>query len=84
MRSCDRNTVGKKMELYFEALKPHAIKDHLRNQLIKFHGIGDLTEDILEQAHQDGIFEDRLTCITEGKAVVEVIHNIENISRNYR
>jgi hypothetical protein len=72
------------MELYFEALKPHAIKDHLCYQLIKFHGIGDLTEDILEQAHQDGTFEDRLTSTTEGKAVVEVIHSIENISRNYR
>ncbi len=64
------------MGLNFEALKPLAIKDHLCDQLIKFHVIGDLTEYFLEQAYQDGICEDRLSWTNKDKAIVEIIHSI--------
>jgi hypothetical protein len=43
------------LELSVEAPKPHAIEDHLCDQMLKFNGIGDLGEDWVEQAHQDGI-----------------------------
>jgi hypothetical protein len=35
--------------------KAHAIKDHLCGQLLQLKGIGDLSEDFVEQSHQDGI-----------------------------
>jgi hypothetical protein len=35
--------------------KPHAIEDHLCDQIQIFSGIGDLTEDFIEQSHQTGI-----------------------------
>ncbi len=56
--------IGRSLNLQsfsIEALKPHAIEDieiHLCDQLIKFHGMGDLTEDSVEQAQQEGIHED--------------------------
>jgi hypothetical protein len=41
------------------APKPHAIEDHLIDQIRQFEGIGEFTEDFVEQAHQDGIRDGR-------------------------
>jgi hypothetical protein len=43
------------LDLSMEAPKPHAIEDHLCDQILRLNGIGDLGEDIMEKAHQDGI-----------------------------
>jgi hypothetical protein len=48
------------MKLYRElglsvSPKPHAIEDHLCEQISRLKGIGDLGEDFVEQSHQDGI-----------------------------
>jgi hypothetical protein len=42
----------REMELSTEAPKPHAIEDHLVDQVVQFHGIKDLGEDFVEQSHQ--------------------------------
>ena len=41
--------------------KCHALEDHLCDQMQCFGGIGDLGEDFIEQAHQDGIKDSRRT-----------------------
>lgn len=64
----------RELELSMEAPKPHAVEDHLCDQLIMFHGIGDLTEDFVEQAHQDGIREDRRTRTMKDRSAVASIH----------
>ncbi len=55
-----RPFVATAMKLYRElglsvSLKPHAIEDHLCEQLLRLGGIGDLGEDFVEQSHQDGM-----------------------------
>jgi len=45
----------REMELSTEAPKPHAIEDHVVDQVIQFYGIGDLEEDFVEQLHQTWI-----------------------------
>ena len=42
----------REMEVSTEAPKPHAIEDHLVDQVVQFHGIKDLGEDFVEQSHQ--------------------------------
>jgi hypothetical protein len=37
--------------------KPHAIEDHLAEQIARFGGIGDFCEDFIEKSHQDGIID---------------------------
>jgi hypothetical protein len=37
--------------------KPHAIEDHLVDQIRRFTGIGDFCEDFVEKSHQDGIID---------------------------
>jgi hypothetical protein len=44
------------------APKLHAIEDHLIDQIRQFKGIGELTENFVEQAHQDGIHDGRRIC----------------------
>jgi hypothetical protein len=39
------------------APKPHAMEDHLVEQIRQFKGIGDLCEDFVEKSHQDGIID---------------------------
>jgi hypothetical protein len=41
------------------APKPHAIEDHLIDQIRQFEGIGEFTEDFNEQVHRDGICDER-------------------------
>ncbi len=41
------------------APKPHAIEDHLIDQIRQYEGIGEFTEDFVEQVHQDGIHDGR-------------------------
>jgi hypothetical protein len=41
--------------------KCHAFEDHLCDQMLCFGGIGDLGEDFIEQAHQDGIKDSKRT-----------------------
>jgi len=43
------------LELSMEVPKPHKIEDHWCDQMLWLNGIGDLGEDFMEQAHQDGI-----------------------------
>jgi hypothetical protein len=45
----------REMELSTEAPKPHAIENHLVDQVVQFNGIGDLGEDFVEQSHQTWI-----------------------------
>ena len=49
----------REMELSTEALKLHAIEDHLVDQVIQFNGIADLGEYFVEQSHQIGIRDHR-------------------------
>jgi hypothetical protein len=65
----------REMELSMEAPKVHAVQDHLCDQLIQYQGIGDLMEDFVEQAHQDGILDDRRTRSIKDKTVVAAIHS---------
>ena len=41
--------------------KMHAIEDHAVKQVQEFEGIGELTEDYIEQAHQTGMKDERRT-----------------------
>ena len=43
------------LKLSMEAPKPHAVEDHLCDQIIRLKGIGDLNEDWVSHAHQDEI-----------------------------
>jgi hypothetical protein len=43
------------LESSAEAPKPHAIEDHLCDQMLKLKGVGDIGMHWVEQAHQDGI-----------------------------
>ncbi len=65
----------REMDLSMEAPKVHAIQDHLCDQLMQFKGIGDLSEDFVEQAHQDGIRDNRRTNSLKDRAVVAAIHS---------
>jgi hypothetical protein len=64
----------REMELSTEAPKPHAIEDHLIDQIIRFNGIGDLGEDFVEQSHQDGIKDDKRTRTIKDRATEAKIH----------
>jgi len=50
--------------------KPHAVEDHLCEQLIRLKGIGDLGEDFVEKSHQDGIRKESKSknCVTRESA----------------
>jgi hypothetical protein len=65
----------REMELSMEAPKVHAVQDHLCDQLTQYQWIGDLMEDFVEQAHQDGIHDDRRTRSIKDKTIVAAIHS---------
>jgi hypothetical protein len=62
------------MELSTEAPKPHAIEDYLVDQVVQFHGIGDLGEDFVEQSHQTGIRDHGRTQTLKDREEVANIH----------
>jgi len=57
--------------------KLHVLEDHLLSQLSIFIGLGDYSEDFVEQAHQVGIREEARTfAIKDRKRVAEIhCHN---------
>jgi len=73
------STVGmrlwREMDLSMEAPKVHAFQDHLCDQLMQLKGIGDLSEDFVEQAHQEGIRDNRRRNSLKDRAVVVAIHS---------
>ncbi len=62
------------LKLSMEAPKPHAVEDHLCDQIIRLKGIGDLGEDWVEQSHQDGIRDNRRSSSQKDQAVVARLH----------
>jgi hypothetical protein len=67
-------TLWREMELSTEAPKPHAIEDHLVDQVVRFHGIGDLGEDFVEQSHLTGIRDHERTRTLKDREEVANIH----------
>ncbi len=65
----------REMELGMKAPKVHAVQYHLYDQLVHYQGIGDLTKDFAEQAHQDRIHDDRRTRTIKDKAIVAATHS---------
>lgn len=62
------------LELSVEAPKPHAIEDHLCDQMHRWKGIGDLGEDWVEQAHQDGIKDEGRTRAIKNRNAAANLH----------
>ena len=64
----------RELELTVEAPKPHAIEDHLCDQMLRFNGIGDLGEDWVEQAHQDGIRDEGRSRSIKDRGAAAILH----------
>lgn len=64
----------RELDMSTEAPKPHAIEDHLCDQMQKFRGIGDLGEDWVEQAHQDGIRDEGRSRSIKDRAHAALLH----------
>jgi hypothetical protein len=62
------------LELSMEAPKPHVIEDHLCDQMQHWKGIGDLGEDWVEQAHQDGIKDEGGTRAIKDRKAAAHLH----------
>lgn len=62
------------LELSTEAPKPHAIEDHLCDQMLRLNGIGDLGEDWVEQAHQDGIRDEGRSRSFKDRGAAALLH----------
>jgi hypothetical protein len=60
-------TLRRALDLSTTTPKPHAIEDHLCDQLKRFKGIGDFTEDFVEQSHQEGIRDEQRLCTLKDK-----------------
>lgn len=43
------------LQLSMQGTKIHGLEDHLLEQMIMYNGIGDFTEDFVEQSHQYGV-----------------------------
>jgi hypothetical protein len=57
------------LRMSMQGPKIHGMEDHLLEQMIRFNGIGDFTEDFVEQAHQYGVKEElRTRSLNRGKA----------------
>ena len=49
------------LRLSMRGPKIHGFEDHLLEQMIRWNGIGDFTEDFVEQSHQQGVKEENRT-----------------------
>jgi hypothetical protein len=60
-------------------LKYHVLEGHFFPKLSRFKGLGDYSEDFVEQAHQRGVREEsRMLAIWDGNRVAELQWNIKN------
>jgi hypothetical protein len=62
------------LDLSMEAPKPHAMEDHLCDQMLWLNGIGDLGEDFVEKAHQDGIRDEGRSRSIKDRGAAAILH----------
>ena len=64
-------------------VKIHEIEDYLLNQIKKYNGTGCFIEDFIEQAHQFGMLDEKITANMKDRVKVSFNHSkMESISNN--